>query len=103
MPELQPLFAEYRGALLANGYEESKEWPYTFGRFSSGREITDYVRSYYRASPEKWEVYGDPFSSASLEFFERKGREPIRDLGGFLKVARRRIERFRGGKAGGGN
>jgi len=88
-PDLQPLFDQYRASVLANGYEESKQWPYTFSRFASGQPITDWVRQQYRDSPERWD--GDPFASASLEFFDRKKREPIQDLEGFLKAVRRKL------------
>ena len=88
-PDLQPLFDQYRASVLANGYEESKHWPYAFSRFASGQPITDWVRQQYRNSPERWD--GDPFASARLEFFDRKKREPIRDLEGFLKAVRRKL------------
>lgn len=44
---LASLGREYRDALLACKYRESRRWPYGFARFASGREITKAMRRAY--------------------------------------------------------
>jgi hypothetical protein len=77
-PDLQPLFSEYTKSLLANGYEETRRWPYTHNYFATGERIPYGLRVMYRNSPEKWELWGNPFESAALKrqakWFEVKGK-----------------------------
>ena len=77
-PDVQPLFSEYVKLLLENDYEQTRRWPYTYNYFASGEQIPYGLRVMYRNSPEKWELWGDPFQSAALKrqarWFEMKGK-----------------------------
>lgn len=66
-PDLRPLFQAYSERLYANGYTETRRWPYTFATFKSGRPITNGFRRYYMNMPDKWADYGNPFESVELE------------------------------------
>lgn len=44
----QLLFEAYRAALFTNGYHDAKDWPYWFGRFTSGEPIPDIGRRVVR-------------------------------------------------------
>jgi hypothetical protein len=64
--------------LLENDYERTRRWPYTHNYFASGEGIPYGLRVMYRNSPEKWELWGDPFQSGALKrqarWFEMKGK-----------------------------
>ncbi len=55
------LFDHYRGLLNANGYAESRQWPYAFGSFSNGTRVPDIVRVIYRDLGDGVTRFGDPF------------------------------------------
>lgn len=77
-PDVQPLFGEYVRLMFANGYEQTRRWRYQHNYFASGESIPYGLRVMYRNSPEKWELWGDPFRSAVLKrqarWFEMKGK-----------------------------
>ena len=77
-PDLQPLFREYARLLFENGYEQTRRWPYTYNFFSTGQPIPYGLRVMYRNSPERWELWGNPFQSTALKrqarWFEMKGK-----------------------------
>jgi hypothetical protein len=62
-PELQELFSLYAGRLARNGYHESRDWPYTHGKYADNGTIADEDRRVYRAYGERL-VAGDPFDRA---------------------------------------
>lgn len=66
-PDLQPLFTEYTKLLRENGHEQARRWPYTYNFFDTGERIPYELRVMYRDSPDKWEVWGNPFQSAALK------------------------------------
>ena len=70
-PDIAPLFAAYRARLIANGYEESINRPYSHGYFSNGQPIPKQLRIEYRNAAAQWKDLGDPFTSALLA---RRGR-----------------------------
>jgi hypothetical protein len=66
-PDLQPLFAEYRKRLLANGYEQTASWPYTYDFFDDGEAIPGELKILYRNRPEEWTAIGNPFESGTMK------------------------------------
>ncbi|MBN1575585.1 MAG: hypothetical protein JW913_03480 [Chitinispirillaceae bacterium] len=48
LPGLELLFRKYRELLFANGYEESRKWPYTYQKLRNGWKIKDIYRKIYR-------------------------------------------------------
>lgn len=64
--DLMSLFHKYRCLLLENGYEESKKWPYTYGYFRNGMEISKEVRKFYRKKRNRRTQLKDPFNSKYL-------------------------------------
>lgn len=55
---------EYAARVIQNGYDESRHWPYSYGRFTNGVLIADMLRSLYRTSPILQErAGGDPFQA----------------------------------------
>jgi hypothetical protein len=54
----------YRDALLGNGHETVKQWPYSFAKFASGEPITHPLRRLFHELlvAGKW-TYGDPFAA----------------------------------------
>lgn len=59
-PVLRDLFSLYIDRLLHHGYNESRSWPYTHGRYADGGKITDADRRVYRALGNR-RFQEDPF------------------------------------------
>jgi len=59
-PSLERLFTLYTERLLQRGYDESRAWPYTHGKYADGGTITDEDRHVYRSLGKRL-VPGDPF------------------------------------------
>jgi len=59
-PALERLFTLYNERLLQHGYDESRAWPYTHGKYADGGTITDEDRRVYRSFGKRI-VPGDPF------------------------------------------
>jgi Glycosyl transferases group 1 len=79
------LFEQYRDLLLANGHEQTKNWPYAFGYFDNGARIPDIARQMYHALGTQRKRFGDPFSTSSAQSFFNWLNEPIsRDPGGTI-------------------
>jgi len=85
-PDLVGLFAEYKELLTRNGYEQAIKWPYTFGYFTTGEQIPDDLRRYYRSLPAKRRSLGDPFAS---DWAFRYGRFKSRYLAPAFALFRR--------------
>jgi len=68
IPGLLDLFHEYRDFLLENGYEISKNWPYSYGFFKNGVKITPSIRNFYRNKQDGGRCHCDPFKSKYLIF-----------------------------------
>jgi hypothetical protein len=64
--DLMELFQEYCRLLMENDYEKSKKWPYTYGHFRNGMEISKDVRKYYRKKRNRHNRLKDPFNSKYL-------------------------------------
>ncbi|HEV7698817.1 MAG TPA: hypothetical protein VGO43_01165 [Pyrinomonadaceae bacterium] len=65
--DLRKLFAQYRELLIANGYQQTISWPYTFDHFTSAEPIPYDLRLHYRSIPKEWRRFGDPFESEELK------------------------------------
>ena len=59
-PDLKKLFSMYAERLRHHGYEKSHAWPYTHGKYTNERTITDEDRRVYRSFGKRL-VPGDPF------------------------------------------
>ncbi|MCU1489206.1 MAG: glycosyltransferase [Acidimicrobiaceae bacterium] len=60
---LQRLCDEYSDEALANGYRETKEWPYTYHLLPCGATFTPRLRKLYEIAVERGEVEGSPFTA----------------------------------------
>ncbi len=69
LKHLKPLFEEYRDRLLANGYKETRSWPYAFDYFDNGVRILDPVRKRYLSLGEKVREFGNPFFTQGRHTF----------------------------------
>jgi len=65
-PDVHQLFLEYKERIIATGYMDSKDWPYSYAYFKTGKPIPSELRVLYRNVPEEMEKYGDPFASPAL-------------------------------------
>ncbi len=63
LPEIRPLFEEYRDRLMAAGYEETRRWPYGFRCFDNGLAIPPLVRRMYLRLGDGVAQFGDPFAT----------------------------------------
>ncbi|RAU82991.1 glycosyltransferase family protein [Pontibacter arcticus] len=68
-PDLKPLMNLYRNSVLANGFEETIKWPYTFAHFDNGKKINNFQRRLYRSLTEEGLKFTDPFSTSHDSFF----------------------------------
>ncbi len=58
------LLDRYRRAMLGNGWESCRGWPYAYGALRDGTAISDSMRRYYRTHPLVWPRAGpDPFAA----------------------------------------
>ena len=58
------IFREYAARVMHNGYNTSRHWPYSYGRFTNGVPIADMLRKIYRTSPALQErAGGDPLQA----------------------------------------
>lgn len=67
---------EYADALIAHGYHEAKNWPYTYGTLPNGLELDRFMRRLYRAGLESGELEGSIFSPKGAERFATWLEEP---------------------------
>jgi hypothetical protein len=65
-PDLRPLFEEYRTQLLANGYDTTSTWPYSYASYATGEQIDYAERQTFRDTNEESVRSRDPFSSATV-------------------------------------
>jgi hypothetical protein len=69
LPEIKPLFEQYRDLLFARGYSISKHWPYSFAFFDNGIGFPDIARKIYLGLGEKAARFGDPFAAEKPSSF----------------------------------
>ena len=77
LKHLRPLFEEYRDRLLANGYKETRDWPYAFGYFDNGIKIPDPVRKQFLSLGEKVLEFGNPFATQGRRCYFRWLAQPV--------------------------
>jgi hypothetical protein len=53
------VFERFRSALLDEGFQETRRWPYAYGSFDSGQPVPDVVRQLYGQLNDA-ERFGDP-------------------------------------------
>jgi hypothetical protein len=82
MRHLKPLFQKYKDLLVANGYLETKKWPYAFDYFDNNVKIPHEARITYLSLGDKAKEFGDPFRTQGPNSFFRwlKHKRPIRRL-----------------------
>jgi len=66
-PDLLPLFDTYRDKLAANRFDHFLKYPYSFGKFSDGSEISPLARRVYSIAPSSFAAE-NPFSEDSDVF-----------------------------------
>jgi hypothetical protein len=71
------VFEHYRSALLDEGWEETRNWPYAYGEFDNRVAIPDVARDIY-ASLSDTKRFGDPFDTQTSTSFFRWLTEPAR-------------------------
>jgi hypothetical protein len=73
------IFDRYRRALMADGWEETRDWPYAYGAFDNGIPVPDCTRHVYLGLGPTAEAFGDPLVTAPATSFFRWLQEPARD------------------------
>ncbi len=63
------LVREYCERLICNGLETCIQWKYSFGKFSDGTDVVDFIRRYYRQNMELQEVVGDDPYKMDYRYF----------------------------------
>ncbi|MEW6416520.1 MAG: glycosyltransferase [Nitrospirota bacterium] len=67
--DLRLLFEKYRDLLVQKDYLSVREWPYAFGSFDNGVEISSVIRQLYSGLIEQGKNYGNPFITDGPESF----------------------------------
>ncbi len=78
---------EYADALFAHGYNEVKDWPYTYNTLPNGIKLDRYMRRLYRAGTESGEFKGSIFTPEGADRFVAWLDEPA-PVGGKHGVTR---------------
>jgi glycosyltransferase involved in cell wall biosynthesis/SAM-dependent methyltransferase len=68
---LQRICREYSEEVVASGYREAKDWPYSYHALPSGVNFTRRLRKLYEIAVDRGEVVGSPFTDAGDESFMR--------------------------------
>lgn len=92
-PDLQELFAEYRGLLLKNKIREAAAYRYAFGKYSDGQLITHIQRAAFAANLERFTA-DNPFSENSLFYRWAKSRHLLSSQDSVSKFGRRSYSVF---------
>jgi hypothetical protein len=69
MGHLRPLFQTYKDLLVANGYLETKGWPYAYDYFDNGVKIPDMARKTYSALGAETNEFENPFHTEGANSF----------------------------------
>ncbi len=70
------MYRRYRHLLEAASYHESKGWPYAYGRFDNGVEVSPAARQAYGELGAAVDRFGDPFETAPSHSFFRWLSQP---------------------------
>jgi tetratricopeptide (TPR) repeat protein len=68
-PDVARVFQRYHRMLMEAGYVESRAWPYAYGHYDNGAEVTEAHRWRYRKLGEEVQRFGDPLVSGGAESF----------------------------------
>ncbi len=94
-PNLRPLFEMYRNLLLNNGYEQTRNLEYAYGRFENGAIIPSFARQIYNhLDKNQIREFGDPFSVQNKKPFFEWLNEPV-DNDSQLVITRLHMELYR--------
>ncbi len=66
---VRPVMELYRDRVLANGWGQTKKWPYFYGYFDNGVRIPALARRLYLEMGAKAGSFGNPFETAGKESF----------------------------------
>ena len=64
LPALRQICAEYSDALLAHGYDEARDWPYTYATMADGAAMTRPLRVLYALGDEEGALTESPFQES---------------------------------------
>jgi len=67
--EAAEVFHRYASLLKTAGYDETKSWPYAYGRFTNGQPISNRARELYRRLGDEAEKFGDPHDTTRPDNF----------------------------------
>jgi len=75
------VFQRYRKAIVDAGWDETRTWPYGYGRFDNGVPIPDVARDIYRRLDDvAW--FGNPFDTKGPASFFAWLKQPVEDRRG---------------------
>ena len=76
------LFQRYHQMLLDEGYVETRAWPYAYGFFDNGAEVTEAHRRAYQRLGREAQRFGDPLVTRGAQsFWAWFERSPRREAG----------------------
>ena len=78
---LRELFTRYRDLLFAEGYRETRPWPYAYAAFDDGTTIPGVARALYLSLGSGSARFGDPFAAAGDGSFLAWLNAPVRGHG----------------------
>jgi hypothetical protein len=67
--ESSVIFSRYHHMLIEEGYMETSRWPYAFGRYDNGVDVSEKDRSKYRQLGDQAIKFGDPLLTAGAGSF----------------------------------
>ena len=74
------VFERFRAALVADGLDETRRWPYAYGAFDNGVPVPDLARRLYASLGETATRFGDPLATAGPDSFWRWLTSPAEGL-----------------------
>lgn len=80
------IFRRYMTLLKAEGYDETKRWPYAYGHFTNGAPVADRARRLYQRLGDEAKRFGDPFETTGAHSFFRWSKREMGALGKAKRV-----------------
>lgn len=77
-PHLSLLFEKYRDLLVQKDYLNTKDWPYSFGKFDNGVPLHDLIRQLYNGLKSNGIDFGNPFSTGHNNSFFNWLNKPVK-------------------------
>lgn len=92
------VFDDYARRLVQHGFEETRHWPYKYGRFSNGAAVPAFFRRMFVEFGEARRRFGNPFAAGEGSFFDwllspAKSGSPHSNLGMWMYRARPDVQR----------